>query len=161
MHFGIKPRGIKRPSDRSFSEGKRVNEAERKPERRRMSASSQRVEGYSFLILFCEVDPSPPAESRERCIFQKSTPYTISHTIPKKSRLKKQNAKSILATSLSLSPYLLYYTGALLARRLFPYTWIENLSARARCMRTGGSKQIVLSYARPVGHLCAAREELK
>jgi len=41
------------------------------------------------------------------------------------------------------------------------YTWIENLSARARCMRTGGSKQIVLSYARPVGHLCAAREELK
>lgn len=59
IHFGIKPRGIKNPSDLSdpsFSEGKRVNEAERKTDRRRMNASSQRVKGYSFLILFYEVD---------------------------------------------------------------------------------------------------------
>jgi len=53
IHFGVKPRGVK-TSDSSFSESKRDNEAERKTVRRRMSAPFQRVEGYSFLILFCK-----------------------------------------------------------------------------------------------------------
>lgn len=121
-----------------------------------MKASSQRVEGYSSLILFYEVDRRSN-RTREMHFPKEYWP----HTITKKGRLKIYFwHPSPSLPSLYLSLFIIF-SRALLARRLFPYTWIENLSARARCMRTGGSKQIVLSYARPVGHLCVAREELK
>lgn len=106
MHFGVTPRRVKNPSDHpSFAESKRVNEAERKTERRRMNTSSQRVEGYSFLILFCEVDRQP-----------NYTRGASSGHVQSWKRIKNFLYFSLslsfspsISLSLSLFPYLLYF----------------------------------------------------
>lgn len=78
--------------------------------------SSQRVEGYSFLILFREVDSlQPPAES-DRGV----------HPLKEcsRERLRKEEVKKNGRQNPSPShpPYLLYYTSALLSCASFPYT---------------------------------------
>jgi len=105
MHFEVKPRRVKNPLDHSFTEGKRINEAERKTERRRMNTSSQRVEGYSFLISFYEVDRQP------NCTRGASSDRIQSSGKRIKNFLYFSLSLSFPCpfTSLSLFPYLLYF----------------------------------------------------
>lgn len=51
-----------------------------------MNASSQRVKGYSFLILFCEVDPSLLAESRKGVA---SSKRVLAAHSPKREQVKE------------------------------------------------------------------------
>lgn len=100
------------------------------------------------------MDSAPPAELREVRLLKK-----YSRERSQKGNVEKNGGQN---PSLHLSIPICYILPTRSSRTDFPYTWIENLSVRARCMRTGGgSKQIVLSYARPVGRLYAAGEELK
>jgi len=136
IHFGVKPRGVKTPSDSSFSESKRDNEAERKTVRRRMSAPFQRVEGYSFLILFCkkwtlyrrpnrtrgasskrilvayDLEKEQVKETKNY-IFDTSLPlsHTHTHTHTRARAPRTLSPLSPLSPPPSLSAYLLYYTG--------------------------------------------------